>query len=253
MNEADTSLWPAVPEQIPAMESLAAEGGRARRIAFRRTAPRSTSARAQARPYGEEARKRDRESFVPEMARLAVLGPEIESLQEDRRRARGRADAPTPEERKNADERIAMLEGEQQGAREQGLAACPGSSTPTRTSSSTTSSRSSSGTSTCSSARPRDDRPTRKDVAARLEFARTVRKRTIDDYAANWRDTIVADRPLASLRRLRIKEQLGLVPLGPDPMTGLFEFTEVQTGEPPVREPGKPVTMPARESGWSSS
>ena len=37
---------------------------------------------------------------------------------------------------------------------------------------------------------------------------------------------------------LRIAPQLGLVPIGRDPDSGLFEFVHLQTGVPPPRGPG---------------
>jgi formylglycine-generating enzyme required for sulfatase activity len=89
----------------------------------------------------------------------------------------------------------------------------------------------------------KSEKPTRKEVAARLEFAKNIRKSTIDDHAANWRDTIVAIARSPLYGGLPLKEQLGLIPLGPDPATGLFEFTETQTGTPVRRDAGKPVTL----------
>ncbi len=72
----------------------------------------------------------------------------------------------------------------------------------------------------------------------RLEFARTVEKRTIEDEKTKW------DEAIASIRRgdacpkyegLAIKPQRGLVPLGRDPHSGLWEFAHLQTGEVPIR------------------
>jgi serine/threonine protein kinase/formylglycine-generating enzyme required for sulfatase activity len=84
----------------------------------------------------------------------------------------------------------------------------------------------------------RDDLATVGEMTGRLEYARTVRKQTVDDYAAVWRDTIAAIAKSPLYGGLRIKEQVGLIPLGPDPKSGLYEFTEAQTGTPARRGEG---------------
>ena len=64
-------------------------------------------------------------------------------------------------------------------------------------------------------------------VRARLEFATTLHARSVDDHAQAWHEAIEA---IADVRRhplyagLRITPQVGLVPLGPDPDSGLWEF-----------------------------
>ncbi len=76
------------------------------------------------------------------------------------------------------------------------------------------------------------------DVERRLQFARTVREKTIDEYSGQWRRAVesIADRgesgPYAGLV---ITPQTGLIPLGPDPRSGLWEFAHLQTGEAPIR------------------
>ena len=255
MIDADTCLWPAAPEQIPAMEVWLKKAGElADRLPAHRAALEAAR-RARAHPYGEEAQE----------ARSRIVRSGDGEARRDRSRDREPAGRSSPrprteralrrDERKNADERIAMLEGEKQGDREQGLtSACPGNSIPTRSSSSTISSRCSSGTSTCSSATrgttARRGRTSRRasssrgpSASGRSTTTRRTGGETISQIARSPRSTAGS----AS------SEQLGLVPLGPDPATGLFEFAELQTGEPPVREPGKPVTMSPETRAWSSS
>jgi formylglycine-generating enzyme required for sulfatase activity len=73
----------------------------------------------------------------------------------------------------------------------------------------------------------------------RLAFAEAVEKRTLIDPAEAWRRTIeaIADAAAsASYRGLRIRPQLGLVPIGRDPSSGFYEFVHVESGVAPVRD-----------------
>jgi serine/threonine protein kinase/formylglycine-generating enzyme required for sulfatase activity len=73
----------------------------------------------------------------------------------------------------------------------------------------------------------------------RLEFARTIRQKSWIDHRADWDAAIaaIAD-PVKSpaYHGLRLAPQMGLVPLGPDPKSGLWEFAHLESGEPPVRQ-----------------
>jgi len=68
-------------------------------------------------------------------------------------------------------------------------------------------------------------------VTARRDWAKTLHKRSIEDHAAAWDEAIacIAD-PQRSPRyeRLRIVSQVGLVPLGQDPDSTLYEFAVLQ-------------------------
>ncbi len=64
--------------------------------------------------------------------------------------------------------------------------------------------------------------------------------RTIDAYRKSWDETIqaLADRKQnPQYNGLSIEPQVGLIPIGRDPHSRLFEFAHPQTGEIPVREP----------------
>jgi formylglycine-generating enzyme required for sulfatase activity len=77
-----------------------------------------------------------------------------------------------------------------------------------------------------------------KRMKDRLAFASTIRQRSIDDHQEAWDRAIalIADEGACpAYKGLRIKEQLGLVPIGQDPESGLFEFAHLQTGEIPKR------------------
>ena len=108
-------------------------------------------------------------------------------------------------------------------------------------------------------------------VEKRLAFAETVREVTIEseEAARRWREAIdsiasVAECP--AYAGLRIEPQLGLLPIGRDPDSGLWEFAHLQTGEAAQRGaddklvleeetglvfvllPGGPFTMGAQAS-----
>ena len=75
---------------------------------------------------------------------------------------------------------------------------------------------------------------------ARLHFARAVGQRSIEAHGEAWQDAIrsIADPTECPLYRgLRIEPQLGLVPIGRDPRSGLWEFAHLETGT--IAEPDK--------------
>ncbi len=81
--------------------------------------------------------------------------------------------------------------------------------------------------------------PIEKMRAKRVDAA-TIAKRTIDAYHEAWDNTIEAithDGENPQYHGLRIKAQVGLIPIGQDPDSGLFEFAHPQTGEIPARNP----------------
>ena len=75
-------------------------------------------------------------------------------------------------------------------------------------------------------------------VRARLASARTIETRSITAHDEAWTRAItrISD-PESSPHYggLHITPQLGLVPLGPDPTTGLWEFADIQSGTLPKR------------------
>lgn len=84
-----------------------------------------------------------------------------------------------------------------------------------------------------------------RDVAARvlpalteqLEWSRTIRARTVDDYARAWQ--IAADAVAADPRfgGFELAPQVGLVPLRRDPTSGLWEFAHLRSGAMPAEGP----------------
>ncbi|MCC6671117.1 MAG: SUMF1/EgtB/PvdO family nonheme iron enzyme [Planctomycetes bacterium] len=76
------------------------------------------------------------------------------------------------------------------------------------------------------------------DVEHRYEFARTLWARTIAGQRAAWDAAIEAIAASPRYHGLRLRPQEGLVPLGPDPRSGLWEFWLADlTGPCPVRDP----------------
>jgi formylglycine-generating enzyme required for sulfatase activity len=76
------------------------------------------------------------------------------------------------------------------------------------------------------------------DVRSRLEDASTLAQRTIEAYWDRWAATIgaIADQERSpQYGGLSLDPQVGLIPIGRDPRSGLLEFAHLQTGEPAVR------------------
>jgi formylglycine-generating enzyme required for sulfatase activity len=75
-------------------------------------------------------------------------------------------------------------------------------------------------------------------VSKRLKFMRMARDRLASDGLA-WRNaaTRVLEHP--DYAGCVLKPQFGLVPLGPDPASGLEEFADLATGDPPRRWNGQ--------------
>jgi len=76
----------------------------------------------------------------------------------------------------------------------------------------------------------------------RYELASTLHDVTVGDVARDWEAVArrLADDPRfrdRDGRPVQIEPQLGLLPLGPDPDSGLEEFGHPQTGRPPERDP----------------
>jgi serine/threonine protein kinase/formylglycine-generating enzyme required for sulfatase activity len=73
------------------------------------------------------------------------------------------------------------------------------------------------------------------DVRVRLAFAESVERETIGKYETRWADAIgsIADKAeCPGYGGLTIKPQLGLIPIGKDPASGLWEFAHLQTTAP---------------------
>jgi len=84
------------------------------------------------------------------------------------------------------------------------------------------------------------------DVRTRLAFARHVQIASIDSRRSEWDDAIasIAD-PTACPQYggLRITPQLGLIPIGRDPQSGLWEFAHLESGYPASRDAAGHVQM----------
>ncbi|MFH0944012.1 MAG: SUMF1/EgtB/PvdO family nonheme iron enzyme [Planctomycetota bacterium] len=78
-----------------------------------------------------------------------------------------------------------------------------------------------------------------RNMEDRLEFARNIRRRSLEEPLEEWNRTIaLIEDPVRSpmYGGLRIEPQLGLVPIGRDPESALYEFWHLQSGERPRRD-----------------
>jgi serine/threonine protein kinase/formylglycine-generating enzyme required for sulfatase activity len=74
------------------------------------------------------------------------------------------------------------------------------------------------------------------DLRFRLAQARGIQAASIDDHQARWVETIEAIAATPRYGGLRLKPQAGLVPLGQDPRSLLFEFGHIPSGQVPTRD-----------------
>lgn len=81
---------------------------------------------------------------------------------------------------------------------------------------------------------------TRAAASRALDLALSIERTTLLEPAAAWREAVTAiSNPQTdpAYQGLRIDPILGLVPLGRDPASQLWEFAHVLTGTPPTRDP----------------
>jgi len=87
------------------------------------------------------------------------------------------------------------------------------------------------------------------DVRARREFAETIEERTVsgEDAVFLWggaMDSIASESQCPQYGGLEIEPQLGLLPLGQDRESGLWEFAHVQSGDIPTRDEAWNLVLP---------
>jgi|GEM_PF-479440 len=70
-----------------------------------------------------------------------------------------------------------------------------------------------------------------RKITERLNFARSVRAVSLEMYAEAWDEAIASIATLPRYGGLRIEPQVGFVPIGRDPNSGLWEFAHLQTGD----------------------
>jgi hypothetical protein len=83
-----------------------------------------------------------------------------------------------------------------------------------------------------------------ENVRRRHEAASTLRERSIGAHRGAWEEATRAIAASPKYGGLRLAPQIGLVPLGPDPDSGLFEFAHIGSGRVPERDPGTRRLVP---------
>jgi formylglycine-generating enzyme required for sulfatase activity/serine/threonine protein kinase len=85
-------------------------------------------------------------------------------------------------------------------------------------------------------------------IAKRRDFAATIAARSVagEDARARWAAAIAAIAESPRYAGLQLAPQLGLLPIGVDPASGLWEFAHLQSGEPAAR--GVDGTLVLREA-----
>ena len=73
-------------------------------------------------------------------------------------------------------------------------------------------------------------------VLRKLDVARSIETTTLVEPAAAWREAVAAIAIDPRYGGLRMTPVLGLIPVGRDPASGLWEFAHALSGAPPVRD-----------------
>ncbi|MEM7307349.1 MAG: bifunctional serine/threonine-protein kinase/formylglycine-generating enzyme family protein [Planctomycetota bacterium] len=87
-----------------------------------------------------------------------------------------------------------------------------------------------------------------ESVEERIEWAERVERLTVVEPADAWsaaRERVTAD---ARFEGLALEPQVGLIPLGPDPASGLEEFAHLRSGRAPERVDGRALAPDAASS-----
>jgi formylglycine-generating enzyme required for sulfatase activity len=94
------------------------------------------------------------------------------------------------------------------------------------------------------------DHGTLASVRDRVAFARTVAQRSLADARAAWDEAVgsIVNSATSPHHGLQLQPQLGLVPLGRDPDSGLWEFAHLASGTAPSRDANGALQLNA-ESG----
>ncbi len=247
VDEACDDLWPAVPDKAKVMEAWLV---RARRIAdLLPTLQADLDAlRADALPWSEDAQAKDGASHEKEQSALAALADEEARIQKQLAELEDSASGRAERRIEKLEDRLSEIKDERAQLenvlkvrltyefddprdrwRHDRLVAFVGALRAFTSDS--------------------QHGETIAAVEARLDGARTIEKRSLDDHAEAWRDAI---RAIATKRKyvgLTLQPQLGLVPLGPDPDSGLWEFAHLETGTVPERDPATGKLKLTEETG----
>jgi serine/threonine protein kinase/formylglycine-generating enzyme required for sulfatase activity len=86
-------------------------------------------------------------------------------------------------------------------------------------------------------------------VRRRRERAASLVERTVEAHRERWDQAIEAIGASPRYGGLELAPQLGLVPLGADPASGLWEFWHVDTGAEPPRDPESGAVVMTEEGG----
>jgi formylglycine-generating enzyme required for sulfatase activity/serine/threonine protein kinase len=223
-------LWPLEPDKAPAMSAWIA---RAREVLRNREGHRERLARIResALPYDEQTRKED---HADEESRIEAARTRVREIEQDRR---GLSGEHAENERRALDEEQARLREE--------IVRIEESPKLRRT---------------WAFADPNVDWQHQvvvdllagmdrldgrgKDVGAlgdveeRHRFVTTLQSRSIEDHVEAWKQTVNGIAASPKYGGLRITPQLGVVPLGPDPDSGIYEFAHVGSGSVPKRDEG---------------
>ena len=74
------------------------------------------------------------------------------------------------------------------------------------------------------------------DMESRMEYAESIEQRTVGDFTGDWDEAINEIALGSAYHGLELAPQVGLVPIGPDPESRLWEFWHFESGSRPERD-----------------
>ncbi len=226
IDQAD-QLWPALPQTLEAMGDWIE---RTQTLLEQRDlhVSRLSTLRAQARPYDEGMRQRDQREH-PQAAELAKTRADMDTLIAG-------IDRQVGDVREASEERIAQLETHSRELEEKVLERRTWSFENVELqwqhdllAQLVAGLDELAGRGTTAGVLPQ--------VEARLQFALQIEARSVGDATAQalWADSLEIAQNSKLYSGLELRPQLGLLPLGPDPDSGLLEFSHLASGDVALR------------------
>ncbi|MCB9870509.1 MAG: SUMF1/EgtB/PvdO family nonheme iron enzyme [Planctomycetes bacterium] len=86
-------------------------------------------------------------------------------------------------------------------------------------------------------------------VRERLAWAESIHQRSVGAHAEAWRAAATAVRADPRFGGFDLRPQIGLVPIGSDPRSGLQEFVHLRSGAVPERDPKTGLLRPGIDHG----
>jgi len=242
LREREVELWPSHPDKLPAMQRWLDDA--------RDTASRLPEYRAQLQALRERAGTRRPKglaataAMLPLLERIATLQAEIDGLEEDIQDISANADGPGREQGIE----FSLMEQRRRQNTIDRLAASVADHDAWSFSDPAWSARSEELSRVLSDAQELADPIDGGIVRMQLRMRDTsaVERQSLIDGAEAWSAALASiadERECTAYAGLRFEPQYGLLPLGRDPHSGLWEFADLGTGSAPQRDAAEQLVL----------